>query len=71
VPHLVIQGEHGPVTILLMPDEYIAEAVSIDGENIKGVILPIGKGSIAIIGDSEERLDKIQEKVVDSVAWDV
>jgi hypothetical protein len=71
VPHLVIQGEHGPVTILLMPDEYVAEAASIDGENIKGVILPIGKGSIAIIGDSEERLDKIQEKVVDSVAWDV
>jgi hypothetical protein len=71
VPHLVIQGEHGPVTILLMPDEYVAEASSIDGENIKGVILPIGKGSIAIIGDREERLDEIQEKVVDSVAWDV
>jgi hypothetical protein len=71
VPHLVIQGEHGPVTILLMPDEYVAEASSIEGENIKGVILPIGKGSIAIIGHREERLDEIQEKVVDSVTWDV
>ena len=71
MPHLVIQGEHGPITILLMPEEYVAEASSIDGESIKGIILPIGKGSIAIIGDREERLDQIQEKVVDSVTWDI
>ena len=71
VPHIVIQGEHGPVTILLMPDEQVSAASSIDGENISGVILPIGKGSIAIVGDRNERLDKIQEKVVDSVTWDI
>jgi hypothetical protein len=71
VPHLVIQGEHGPVTILLMPEEFVSEASSIKGESINGVILPVGKGSIAIIGDREERLDKIQEKVVDSVTWGI
>ena len=70
VPHLVIQGESGPVTILLMPEEFVAEASSITGENISGIILPVGKGSIAIIGNSGERLDKIQKSVVDSVTWD-
>lgn len=70
VPHLVIQGESGPVTILLMPEEYVSEAIQISGENINGVILPVGKGSVAIIGESDERLDRIQEKVVDSVTWD-
>ena len=69
VPHLVIQGEHGPVTILLMPDEMVDGAVEIEGESINGVILPVGDGSIAIIGEDEERLDEIQESVLDSVAW--
>ena len=69
VPHLVIQGEHGPVTILLMPDETIAEATLIDGKNVKGVILPVGDGSIAIVGGREEQLESIQKNVVNSVTW--
>ncbi|MDH3619318.1 MAG: DUF3379 domain-containing protein [Gammaproteobacteria bacterium] len=69
VPHLVIQGQYGPITILLMPYEEVAKEVALDGENVKGVILPVGKGSIAIIGDREERLEPIQKNVVNSVSW--
>ena len=69
VPHLVFQGEYGPVTILLMPEEEVSEATPLDGASVKGVILPVGKGSIAIIGDREEQLEPIQKNVVNSVAW--
>ena len=69
VPHLVIQGERGPVTILLMPDEMIGDAVEIEGQSINGVILPVGSGSVAIIGQEEERLDRIEQSVMNSVAW--
>jgi hypothetical protein len=69
VPHLVIQGVHGPITILLMPHESVAEATTLDGVNIKGIILPVGDGSIAIIGDREEKLDQVKEDVLDSVMW--
>ena len=69
VPHLVIQGEHGPVTILLMSEEQIVDAVPLDGENIHGVILPVGSGSIAIIGSREEKLERIEKSVVNSVMW--
>ena len=69
VPHLVIQGERGPVTILLLPDEKISDAIPLHGENINGVILPVGSGSIAIIGTGDERLEEIEERVVNSVMW--
>ena len=69
VPHLVIQGKNGPVTVLLMPDETVETAVEIEGESINGVILPVGNGSIAIIGEEEESLDLIQESVMHSVTW--
>ena len=69
VPHLVMQGERGPITILLMPYEQVAEATPLDGVNIRGVILPVGDGSIAIIGDREESLENVQQNVLNSVVW--
>jgi hypothetical protein len=69
IPHLVIQGEQGPVTILLLPDEAIDAPVQIDGESINGVILPVGGGSVAIIGEKNEKLEAIEKNVVNSVMW--
>jgi len=69
VPHLIIQGARGPITVLLMPDEALAEATILDGVNIKGIMLPVGNGSIAIIGDRDEPLDQIKESILNSVVW--
>lgn len=71
IPHLVIQGEHGPVTVLLMPDEEVSAAMTLNGKGVNGVILPVGKGSIAIIGEREENLDQIERDVIDSVEWNI
>jgi hypothetical protein len=69
VPHLVIQGQYGPVTILLMPEEKVVEITPVDGENVRGVIVPVGDGSIAIIGDRREPLEPIRKNVIESVTW--
>lgn len=69
IPHLVIQGERGPVTILLLPDEAIDDAVQLEGDNINGVLLPVGGGSVAIIGESNEELEPIRQNVMKSVTW--
>lgn len=69
IPHLVIQGEHGPVTILLLPDEMVSQAVILNNADSRGVILPVGDGSIAIVGAQEEQLDEIQKQVLQSVMW--
>lgn len=69
VPHIVIQGQYGPVTILLMPEEQVAEARRLDGENVHGMILPVGEGSIAIIGRRAEPLEPIRRQVIESVTW--
>lgn len=71
VPHLVIQGKLGPITLLLLPDEHVKSAVPIEGDAINGVILPVGKGSIAIIGERDENLGNIEKQVIDSVTWSI
>ena len=68
-PHLVIQGKNGPVTVILMPEVRVQSAEPIEGESINGVILPVGDGSIAIIGEKDEDLAPIQRNIIDSVAW--
>lgn len=71
IPHLVIQGERGPITILLLPEEKIDAAISLDGENVHGSILPVGDGSVAIIGTRDEQLENVKRSVMNSVAWDI
>ena len=69
VPHLVVQGKRGPITILLMPEESVSKARTFVGDNVHGVIIPVGSGSIAIIGDREEQLDPVTQNMLDSVNW--
>jgi len=69
IPHLVIQGEKGPITLLLMPEEMIDGAMTLEGEGVNGVILPMGDGSIAIIGEHDEALNEIEQQIIDSVEW--
>jgi anti-sigma factor RsiW len=69
IPHLVVQGKKGPITLLLMPDEPVTEAISLQGKAINGVILPLGNGSIAIIGERDEPIQDVQQSIVDSIKW--
>jgi hypothetical protein len=72
VPHLVVQGKSGPITLILLPDEAIGDAIPLNGERVHGVILPVGTGSVAIIGQREDQMtevDAIGQRVVDSVKW--
>ncbi len=71
VPHLVIQGKKGPVTILLMPDEMVDMPIRLEGKSIEGVILPVGDGSIAIIGERGERIDELKTRVTETVKWSI
>lgn len=74
VPHLVVQGRTGPITLILMPDEDVNDVVPLSGENVHGVILPADTGSIAIIGQREDQMaevGKMGEQVLDSVQWSI
>jgi len=71
IPHLVIQGEKGPITLLLMPEEMIDGAMTLDGKGVNGVIIPMGDGSIAIIGERDEPLDEVEQRIIDSVEWSI
>ncbi|MEM8982919.1 MAG: DUF3379 family protein [Pseudomonadota bacterium] len=68
IPHLVIQGKNGPITLLIMPDEPVKQAVPFDDDEFHGVLVPVGEtGSVAIIGRKGEPLDDIRESIADKI----
>ncbi|MEJ2602918.1 MAG: DUF3379 family protein [Gammaproteobacteria bacterium] len=69
VPHLVVQGADGPVTLLLMPGEKIEAPVPLEGNGFHGVILPVGDGSIAVIGEEGRSVEDVAEGVREAVDW--
>lgn len=72
VAHFVVQGERGPVTVLLLPDEHVAAPTPVREPGFVGTLVPLEiGGSIAIVGQPDERLDLIRDRVVAAVRWKI
>lgn len=69
VPHLVVQTDTGPVTVMVLRNEIVPEPVNFTERGFAGKIIPAGPGSIAIIGDDDAELTQISQRVTDAVIW--
>jgi len=67
--HLVVAGERGPITVLLMPGEHLAAHRRLDAVNLSGIIVPTDYGSMAVVGGRREPLEPVVEKMRQAVAW--
>ncbi len=70
VPHLVVQTDAGPVTVMVLRHEKVRTPVQFDEGGYAGTIMPAGPGSIAVIGhESREVLDQVAIRVAAAVEW--
>lgn len=67
--HMVVQGDIGPITVMLLPDISISDKQIISDNRFRGLIMPKGKGSIAIVGEKTESLLLLQEKLTSHMRW--
>jgi hypothetical protein len=69
VPHLVVQTDGGPVTVMVLRHERPARPVRFDEGGHSGHIVPVGPGSIALIGGAEADLEQVTAAVTEAVTW--
>jgi hypothetical protein len=69
VPHLVVQTGDGPVTVMVLRHERPARPVGFDEQGHSGRIVPVGPGSIAVIGDAGVDLEEVASAVTEAVEW--
>ncbi len=63
VPHLVVQTENGPVTVMLLAHEKVKSASEFREGEYRGTVVPAGEGSVAVVTrdgrDSGAILDQV------------
>lgn len=69
VPHLVVQTDRGPVTVLVLRNESVAGPIDFDEQGYTGRIVPAGPGSLAVIGAGGPDLGQVTSRVLAAVEW--
>jgi hypothetical protein len=74
VPHLVLQTDSGPVTVMVLVHERSPKPVQFDEQGYRGVIVPVpGHGSLAVLTRGSatdiETNEHIAHRVLDSIVW--
>jgi hypothetical protein len=74
VPHLVIQTESGPVTVMVLVHERQPKPVQFDEQGYRGVIVPVaGHGSLAVLtrgtATDIKTVESTAARVLDSIVW--
>lgn len=68
--HLVFLGEHGLVSVLVMPKNAVLDRVFLADGNRRGYITPAdGSGSLAFLGNPGEAFDAIEREVRQSIVF--
>jgi hypothetical protein len=69
VPHLVVQADGGPVTVMVLRDEERAAPVGFEERGFSGRIMPAGPGSIAVVAGADADLEQVTARVLAAVEW--
>jgi hypothetical protein len=74
VPHLVIQTESGPVTVMVLVHDSVPKPVRFDEQGYRGVIVPVaGHGSLAVLtrgpATDLKTVEHIATRVQGAIIW--
>ena len=74
VPHLVVQTDMGPVTVMVLVHESVSKPTAFDEHGYRGTLLPVaGHGSIAVLAkDQSGNLDAVESvasRVRAAIEW--
>jgi hypothetical protein len=74
VPHLVMQTESGPVTVMVLVHDEVKKPMRFDEEGYRGVIVPdAGHGSLAVLTRGHDAdipgIERIAARVRSSIVW--
>ena len=68
--HMVIDTEQGLMTIILMPHTDVNNGEVVEFENMHALLIELGPGSAAIIGEQGQRIETLQSMVRQSLIID-
>ena len=70
--HMILNGEKGRVTVFVVPEKGgFKPASNFSSDHLKGMSEKVGKASLVIVGEPDEPLEAMKEKLNKSIKWDI
>jgi hypothetical protein len=69
IAHVVLREAQSSVTVIIMPEERIEYSTRIGKGHRRGLLLPFSGGSMAIVSESGQGLDRLEGRVRDALRW--
>lgn len=69
--HLVIQGEHGPISIMFVNHHPVRSKVELQDSELHGEVVPVQEGFLAVFGARNEPLDRVRSRIQQQLSWSI
>jgi len=69
--HIVLEGSKGAVSVLLIKRSAVSSAFPLKDQRFAGRFMPLGTGTLVIIGEKDEPLDGVQNLITENFKWDI
>ena len=70
--HMIIQGEKGRITVFVVPEDAgLINSPNFNNQYLKGLTESIGTTSLVIVGEKDEPLENVQQKLKENIQWKV
>lgn len=67
--HLVITGERGPVTVMVLTNTPVAGEVAIADDRFNGMISPMSGGNLVVVGEKDEAIRRYSTLLAANINW--
>jgi hypothetical protein len=69
VPHLVLETDDGPVTLLLLRNEPVKVPTDFNERGYRGVLLPVGTGAVAVVTRGASLPPELARHIAGLIQW--
>ena len=67
--HMVMQGNNGPVTVMVIPNSPVPREMAINDDHFYGVITPSSGGNIVVVGEKDEPVQQYSTLLASNISW--
>ncbi len=67
--HMVMKGNVGQITVMVIPNEPLAGEISISDERFEGLITPTPGGNLVVIGEKDESIQQYSTMLAANINW--
>jgi hypothetical protein len=68
--HLIVKGETGPVTLIMIPGSVAASEFKIADERFRGIVTPTSGGTLVILGNQQEPIEDYRRLMATNLDWE-